>query len=437
MSNNSNIFSFLRNDGVDGKLIEFLNLYCMGKKEKLRDKFTNHVHYEVFKYLPLSPTNIYVSNNYVVLEYVRTYERGRRYWKREVNMRSMYLVGVNSDGKLFINKVLWNLDNWKSFGKLHFKNGCDVEVFSVEDRNIWRNLGYEYDCEISKNYSIPVFDVHGDIYRSYRVQGDLILVLTGIEDAEKRYMDAIRVDIFNRVYNHIKRVILERISGLLSQYYIATEMHMRNRDERLLSWAIPRRLKYDEVKALFGKLGRLIEKELYISDISQFVRVEDDYSNDYWGYSIRPNRIDVYITLKHERGEFGYPYEPIEINVELSNELINKYVDDIMKELDIECDRRVIYIGRHKFDYIGYPSSFIVTTKLPLTNFDGINDDVLINVNIGEYFIEKGKMKITHIEHGEYEYKVNDDILVAFTSTSILRENDSRFTYHALKNLKI
>jgi hypothetical protein len=429
MSNNSNIFSFLNEKGVDKRLIEFLNFYSMGKRDRTRKMFTNELHYEIFKHLPLIPKGIHVSKNYVLIEFEREYERKKIWDSYRVHMYSQYLVGINSDGKLFINKVDFRILDSMYLGDVMFRNYGRVEAYFMRDEYVMHCLGYDVDLENGIVKSIPIYSDDGKPFENYRVQGDLRLSINAFEEVDKYYSHLVRIEVFDEIFRILSRIVLERVSNVLAQYNIPTEWN-RN---ILASLIIPRHKKDDEIKSMIDEIVKLLEKEIYLSDMS------NDYiiRNKYRDYTFPSVPYDICIEIDVGRGTFGFRYLPMTINVRLSNEVIDKFTDHVMKNLRFESDKRVIYFGRHKITYEGYPFQFTIATQLPLLNLDGVNDEIVMNINLRQYHMAKGKMTIEHVEHGKYEYNVERDIVVSFGSTLVHRENDSRLGYYALKNLKI
>jgi hypothetical protein len=79
--------------GLKAPLAKVLYCYLRRRKNETIALFTNQVHYAIFKTLSNKPLTIYVSGNYVVLEFAG---ESRNHY---------YVLGINTDGKVFINKI--------------------------------------------------------------------------------------------------------------------------------------------------------------------------------------------------------------------------------------------------------------------------------------------------------------------------------------------
>jgi hypothetical protein len=355
------------------------------------------------------------------------YERlVRRRWD-SYKSNTYYVIGINSDGKLFINKINTHIPGKLWIGELKLKNGRTCGLYTARDDDVYIALGYVMDLENSKDKTIPQIDMDGKTIRSYRVQGDLVLMISSYEDVYNDYIGFIKHSIYDQIERILKRTILLRISNILNSYNIATAIG----NDRIAIEAIPRYLDDYEIKAILNKLRDTLYSELYVSDIAPTLQIENiyrDWNNKYSG-------TDIYITLTIGRGSFGSPYKPIVISIEISEQIVRKFIDHALKDLELKVDRRVIYHGRHKITYNGYPSQMTLATQLPLLNLDGVENTYVINVNIDRIYLNEGELRIDHVEHGSYTYKIAKPLLVRFESTNVDRLNDNRLSYYALKTL--
>jgi hypothetical protein len=433
MSNNSPIFLDLEKHDVDKRLIEFLLNYSIDKKELLKHKFTSEIHYKVFQHVPYYLDHVIVSKNYIVLCFYKDWKI-KSYWsERTVRLRSNYVIGINTDRKLFINKLETVPYEGIELGSLRFKNGKEIPVYFTEDFCIYGVLGYEYDLETTGLKTIPVYVNDKDIYRNYRVQGDLVLTVETVDKPYDNYISAIKENINDQLFGTLIRIILERISNILNSYGFTVE----TRGNTISFECLSRRFDYDKTKEAINKIGKLLEKELYVKDIANNFKIRDIYSQgSMYSYGYREDW-EILIDIGKGRGVFGSQYEPIEINVHIANSVIEKFLDYIVKDLNVSKDNRVVYHGRHKIRYYGYPSRFTIVSKLPLLDLDGSDNTFVFNVNLPVFYISEGDISVEHIEHGTMKYKILKDIIVSFDSTSIHRDNDVRFNHYALKTLKV
>jgi hypothetical protein len=433
MSNNPSIFLDLEKHNVDRRLIEFLKVYSRDKKEFLKHRFTSEVHYKVFQHVPYYLDHVIVSGNYVVLCFYKCWKIEKRYLEREITLRSNYVIGINSDGKLFINKIDTSPYEETQIGFLKFKDGESVPVYFTEDYHVYNVLGYEYDLETTGLKTIPVYANEDDIYRNYRVQGDLVMTIESINKSYDDYIFAVKRNINDQVFSVLQRVILERIANILNYYGFTVEV----RGNSIFFECLSRRLGYEEVNKHIDKICKLLSKELYVKDIAEKLRVQNLYGyGSMYSYGYREDW-EICIDVGKGRGVFGNQYEPIEIDVHIANSVIEKFLDYIVKDLDVSKDDRVVYHGRHKIKYYGYPSRFTIVSRLPLLDLDGIDNTFVFNVNLSLFYVSEGSLEIEHLEHGTMKYNVMDDMLVSFNTTRIHRDNDVRFNHYALKTLKV
>jgi hypothetical protein len=433
MSNNSPIFLDLEKHDVDKRLIEFLMNYSRDKKQILRHKFTSELHYRVFQHIPYYLDRVVVSRSYVVLCFHKTWKIEKRYIEREMTLRSYYIIGVNSDGKLFINKLDASPYEGVEIGCLKLKNGKDVTVYLTDDRDVYSTLGYDYDLETSSIKSIPVYMSDSDIYRDYRIQGDLVMTVESINKPYNDYINAVKRSIDNQVNGTLIRIILERIANILNYYGFTVDINGNSIAFECLS----RSLGYEKTKGAIDKICKLIYKELYVKDIAEKLRVENLYGyGSTYSYGHREGW-EITVDVFKGRGIFGNQYEPIQLNVYIASNVIEKFLDYIVKDLDVSKDYRTIYYGRHKIKYYGYPSRFTIISKLPLLDIDGMDNTFVFNVNLPVFYISEGLLEIEHLEHGIMKYNVMKDMLVSFRSTRVHSDNDARFNHYALETLKV
>jgi hypothetical protein len=433
MSNNPSIFLDLEKHNVDKRLIEFLLNYSRDKKEFLKHKFTSEIHYKVFQHVPYYLDHVIVSRSYIVMCFYREWKI-KSYWNdRTVRLRSNYVIGINTDGKLFINKIDVSPYENTQIGFLKFKDDRSVPVYLTEDCFVQNALGFEYDLENSSVKAIPVYLNDKDIIRNYRVQGDLVLTVESVEKPYEDYISSVKHSIREQTHGILTRIILERIADILNSYGFTVE----TRGNSIFFECLSRRLGYEEVNKRIDKICRLLNKELYVKDIAEKLRVHNLYGHGSmysYGYS---EDWEICIDVSKARGTFGNQYDPIEIDVHIASDIVNKFLDYVVKDLDVSKDDRVVYHGRHKIKYYGYPSRFTIISKLPLLDLNGSDNTFVFNVNIPLFYVSEGSLEIEHLEHGVMKYKVLRDMTVSFDSTSVHRDNDARFNHYALETLKV
>jgi len=393
-------------------LIQFLCKYIYDGRKKTRKMFTNLIHFEVFKHLPKLPDKVAVSSSYMVLHY--EFVIGKN------DGVGNYLVGVNSDGKLFINEIevtsWWNpFSDYQLVGIISVREGVNVELFKFDDTLIYGILGFDYDFENSADKLVPV-KIGGLMIHRYRVQGDLILNIQG-DDA---YFEEINQRLRVAVEEILRRIVLQRIVAILEDLGLAVE----RQETRLRIRSLPRWLDRKKEYSLVEKLEKYIVSKLDVRDLgAKLVSNRVSYNPDQEPLVI----INTFIGL----GAFGEIYLPIVVECNFSDELINSYASSILRSLDIKKSWNIVRVGRHFVRYYGYPQRITISTKFP------DNEDYIIEIRTGTFYVDSGKIYIYHPEHGEVQIEVREPLTVFFTSTRIDRTFEDRLNYYTLKLLNL
>ena len=402
--------------GLNDKLISFVSHYLDVGKKALKKMFTNSIHYAIFSHLPNTPSAIVFSESYVIF----IYQIGQGY--------GVYLFGINSDGKIFVNKLQGGaIPNTEKIAKLLAPNDKQINIYRIQDEEIYRMLGYQIDLEKMSEKVIPVYNKQEideskpllrRAYLDYRVQGDLIMTTW---DVESYYQD-LRERVGARVERIITNIALERVFLALQDANIGSTIG----DTSLVITGIPRNLSRVEVDEMLEKLAEYILASVDFADIGAeiYINVLDDLS---LRHDQEVPRLELWIML--DRGEFGSKYIPIRISVTPNRPLVEKYVNEVIKGLKLEKEWRIARFGRHLIRYYGYPNRFTISTKL-------VNDnEYLIPVELRTHYISEGEIYFLHPEHNQVKVKVLEDVAARFRSTDIDQEFENRLNYYALKQL--
>lgn len=439
-------------------LREFLYAYLSGNLSATEKFFLNKIYYYYFesvntKYRVLG--SIYISTNYIFLVFTN-YEGEEAY-------DDFYVIGVNSDGKLFINptnsfpysagKAVGFLKNYiEDEDVLGEKMTVDVPIFSVSDEVIYKVLGYDFDAE-GKISEIPhdqnIFSVrgfhNGDGY-GYRVQGDVVLEIVrlfgSVNEMVDEYKRGVRGYLMGQYSNLLSLIVMRRIQEILSAYYIHAE-YVNDKTLsilRLRAGPVPenvdeileygRRVKMQN-ESVVGIIAKILYNNLDVSDITRRMIIKYDggvrikYSNN-----VEPTQFNDTITIiiTFNNG--------IIISTQLSEKTVANYVDKIFSELnpaDLITDTH-IKIGRHKITFKSLRRSMIIRTKLGIKDED---DEITIPIRFDEhYWILPGKLKITHMEHGIHEYTIKYPFKGYFKTVNIpSNEFNNKLTEIAIKLL--
>jgi len=404
----------LRDICINDKLAILLYHYLRGEKNKAIRLFTNRIHFEIFKKLWNKPLAIYVSKNYIVLHF-----RG--------NGRShFYVFGINSDTKLFVNKIR-DFDNYgaRIIFEYHHDEDYNIPIYLVEDKDIRRAMGFEEDIENAEDKVIPKYRKNGDreeMVITYRIQGDLIFRIS----TEDNFLANIREIVIDQVDQILNRVILQRIQGILADLGISSQIVRRFRREALLFRAFPRDMSMEEIGYHLENLVEILKRKLNISDIAERIKFTIGFDSD-------PMDHDIAINLFNERAEFGQRFEPTIIRVLINWRILDKFTNKIMSQLRLEPQDNIINRGRHLIRYYGYPSRFTILAKLPSAN--GAEDEYIIPINLNVIHITKGKMYLYHPEHSSTEINIIQNIAGEITNVQLDDDFEERMNAIAIRLL--
>jgi hypothetical protein len=394
----------LRELGVDHRLLTLLWLYRSGRKNAAKSLFTNQAHFEVFKHLKNKPSAIYLTDKYLILTFTNRVKVRHRSIREG---KSYYVIGINSDNKLFINKMerFYDPEALPINGLVYFSNNQEV----------YRHLGYEYDLETDSDKTIPKPEHANDFLEHYRVQGDLVFAVVVRENNfEATYLNAIKANIDLQLERALANFILRKIQNALAEVGISSHLA----DNELIIPAIPVARRWDIGEDLRQTLQNVIEKTVDLTAA---------------GFSISNAQHDIAIMVNRGRGLFGVPYLPLEVTVSFSPAFLNEVADQIVKSLDIQIKERSITFGRHKITYMGFPNRFNFVYEFPYVEEGNEKFKVLFEVRMREIFAAEGKIRIEHVEHGLVEYTIAKPIEIIVENTEIDRFFEGRLNYHTLK----
>jgi hypothetical protein len=351
-----------------------------------------------------------LSRNYVVLEF-----------KGETRYH-YYVLGVNTDGKVFINK-LRNFSGETSKLLYMFKRESNVEIpiYLIDDVDVYRYMGFGHDIECSEDKTIPKYH-EGYMIDFYRIQGDIVFRIS----EEITYFENIRMILADQVERILTRVILQRIQAILAELGISSEITLRFGREVLVFRGFPRDMTIEEIRYYMERIFALLKRKLNVNDIANTVEFGNIFDTDQRNDEIRVDFFD-------ERAGFGERFEPTIIRTAISRRTIIKFVNQIMNELKLELEDRIIQRGRHLIRYRGFPSRFTILTKLPGAN--GVEEEYIIPIDLNIIHVVKGKIYMYHPEHGNMEINVAENLTIEIGSIMVDDDFEERLNYYAIKLL--
>jgi len=402
--------SALKDYGVCDKITRFLYAHFNYGKKCVEKYFTNHLHYTVFKHLPALPDAVMVSREYAVF----VYDYG--------SAKHCYLFGLNSDQKLFINKLLAR--NPCMYDKI-FELDCDLDgresakipFFRTNDEYVRSLLGYEVDIEGMETKEIPQYD-DGRFINTYRVQGDLVFV---VEPAEF-YNVSLRDIIANNVERILERICLERIAIVLQELGLS----FRLGQGRVMVRALPSGADISKIERLGDKLIDYVVEYTNVSDFgAKIIRKEP--------WNVRDDEPEIAVQIFQGRREFGRRFRDFVIEIRISDFVVRRFVDHVMNDLDLSPSHNIIRFGRHLVRYHGYPQRFIIFTRL-VRDANG-EDQYVMQVQTEAVYVSGDTIYVYHPEHGQAEIAVKEPVTVAMRSTFVDSEFEDRLNYYTLKSL--
>jgi len=394
----STLHLFFDGVGLAEPLARFVALAIAGRKKETEGMFTNDLHYEVFKHLKRRPDEVILAPSYVALIY--------RYRFRNREAKSVYFVGINSDGKLFINRVRWEPLALSDLG------GCmGVKVSLSSDDKFREVMMFDYDAEGERIKSIPVPGQRGSA--RYRVQGDLLLIVRPIESAHNEYFKLVKERLFWFIFRELRNVLIDRTSLLLASHGISTIRLQRRSGDELLLEAIPRRLCFIKRAIMVERLSGLIRDELYCDDIDEITisninPVDEPRNFRYAVYSIAPTP---------------------------RSGSVMEIVDKVISELNPRAERRTIYFGRHKIVVSAYPLRLVATVNLPASDPEVGREPRIFTFVAPALYVEPCEIEVSHPEHGTVKYDIVEPVEMSFANVEVHPDFVSRLSYYALKRL--
>lgn len=369
-------------------------------KEKLKEQFTNDMHYQLFKNIKYKHLiQILLTENYVIFTTKNKYT-------------TSYLIGINSDNKLFINVIDRGLyrpgyeyQNIKIEKCYEIDNINYINLLIGDDNIVRTILLYDKDLELD---NIEKIDIDG----FYRIQGDVVFEVH--VDYDFHLEHEILTQISEEIEIILKRIVLTRLQEFLMSYGVTSRI-FGNGNPRLMIFGVAK--KEDILIRQKTALEELIDK---FTDILFF-----DLKNK--------KKLIVEVNVEKV---FGGDYNRFIINVhtsEIATEIALNIVKDIIKEL--KPSENTINFGRHVIRYYGIPRAFTAKIKLPILDNLNRESEYLIPITLQNLYVLGRKILISHPEHGEKEIIVPEKVVIRPRNILIDVITAERLNYYALNKL--
>jgi len=369
--------------------------------------------------------SIRVSQSYLVISF---YRKLYRVW--DINDKSLvsdreyhYLMGFNSDGKLFVNRVLNRPTDYDLPIVVLVGNGS-YDIATTKDDEVRRILGYNYDVD---GDSEIVIDNDG----IYRVQGEIVIsthMIDSIEDYYKWIIDRVKSEITDLV----ETLVTDRIAALLIDmgFNITTfgidRITIQNVqrcedtiDDKIKTLSIAL---LEEIKKNFDVTNYNIEFKGYSDSVSINVNTElyGDFSVSisYSGVSRWNMYGDIFINVFHPTGGI----------------LESKIVEDLYEQLKKTNRRNFKHVLGNHYIEVKNALSTNITYKPPITSLLIPFNEIRLDNNL--YYVDKdSEIIVSHKEHGICRIKITKPSLILFTTTSIHENYQGEVNRVVLSNI--
>jgi len=374
-------------------------------RPKLRELFTNDVHaeymYSVLRYLRKRDVEVFVKvfRNYVLIRTDRVIRIPPK------NIARCYVVGVNDDGKLFINRV----DSY-----------LFVDCYS--DRHVLDNL--VIPSIICKDYSVE------------RVQGDLCFTYKFFSsfDEALRYVDSFSINLRDALLrfsiNRIVRYLCIELSKLgidadvvtdRGRYEIGLRVELpKTKRSKLVKYCIALGLEIDEL--LRDTIPNYLALSLGRNDV-EHVETCLDVGNIFtqrYGFIDESTNIKFYGDVRFElipHYPMGLDTCEVLVNLDLNDLLVKVinndlavYSDKHIERVEVPIRDLTVNIGNHVLEFRG--------TDRVVYRFKLGTEDVELAIPLRGYLVTSD-VTVTHHEHGVAKFKVSGVAHVIPHSTAV------------------
>ncbi|MEM1646452.1 MAG: hypothetical protein QXL96_11470 [Ignisphaera sp.] len=366
-------FSF---DSVDKKQLVISSL--KSKRMLLsQNDFNSLADYLLFKRFIKRVEEVYENEQYVIARTSFTIPiRERNRTEKRVVARYI-IVGEDENGKLVCFYSDHFVDNSSAFW-------FDEDLSRFEEAEI-RKAGFQ---------------------RRYRVQGDIVLVVSDVREATTEYLNTLFNASEFTIQNILRTELYRRISDILADLGISSTITETNAGNSIVIDGCPRNIKMD-------KLMNYIFKNLILSDVfkNYTVRLESGYERDwYLIFTSDENVFTIAFWIDVER-RLGMQERELIIRAEFPRNASRELPEHILfmnmvQETNLlnniseqESEER---IGRHTI-YIenAFPRQIVLDYEFPLTKR---RYSVLLN---SENYVTSGtKIKLSHPQHGNKVVKI-------------------------------
>jgi hypothetical protein len=425
------ILSLKREHFTDVKHYMMFEKYVKPKLKLIGKAYAKRMFLSRYRYLYYYTCEIVVTRSYIVFKFVRYRYRlgfsdnGYGYYMNTVDFSGehidTYLLGFNSDGKLFVNKIPLSVIDYRSsdIEGYDIYHSYGVIVVRAKDSLVHQALGYNHDC----NDSEKIVVVNSG---AYRVQGEIVLNALKVDYSD--ISDAIGVEtpvgiVHNEIYDYIQRYVANDIMVALVNLGFNVE-YVRSLNANGITYrhsiVIPNVVssRISNIEARFYR--ELIMKGLWrtLKDYAMLFNRENNtlvIANE-----LITAIIDVDIVRTENDGRYSsIVVAPLRIDVEKSK-LFNMLFNELKEAMrNIKRQNYTVALGNHIINIknavalnVEYTPS--IRPKIPMLS------DWTIRFNLGYYYVDnQSSVEIQHHEHGRVEIEFNGQYLIEFRTTNV------------------
>jgi hypothetical protein len=408
-------------------------LYVKPRLQRIGKAFAARTWSERYKYLYIDVAELYFSKNYLLTIFKRyrymldlnhtDYGSYKLKLTEDGDRRDAYLIGFNSDGKLFVNKShVWAVDlRDKRVKSYDHRDDYLLVIAEVDDSLIHEFLGYGIDGGDSEKIAVS-----GD--GTYRVQGEVLMHARGVE--AKSIGDIIGVDypvgiVHDAIVDYLNRFVANELMIELTNIGFSVDYARRMRSGGASihhAVVIPNVLTdgRDSNAAIEAVVSRLKDRmkgyEVEYDRLRRIMRIKNGFIN-----------AEISIGTAEIGEESKYRSIVFEPHVDTVTSKAYQIVFHELKEVLNRAQRQnyTVVLGNHVItvkNAISFNVEFTPSEKPVLP----IISDWAVRFNLGFYYVDNiSSVEIQHSEHGKVNIEFNGRFLIEFKTTNV--DNNHRY----------
>jgi hypothetical protein len=345
-----------------------------------------------------------------------------------------FIIGFDTNGKLFVNEIPHRFLNYKLGMIKEFKEK-GVEVRVVDRDEVLIGLGFRYDVADRELIEISETGL-------YRVQGEIILnVMSELNSVEEFYRSLVnRGGIVAYVDNYLMNYIAMALIDLGFGIDIANSIVLRN----ILHSNIVKNC--DKIMKILKALGfNIIEQlkkymEIYAVNYGEEKSEYTDIYVVYFTVVSNVTMFDLRLSFNYFRPRpFQEPYSDIVVTVSvrfdscrLCKEIENEFIETLRS-----TPRQTfkMLLGNHLIELKNVYSGSIVFRPSRRLEIELFRLPTIVN-NINAYYVDReSEVTIIHREHGVTRIRFEKPFLVNFSTTTVLHNYHEKLNRVVLNNI--